>query len=307
MKSSQFKNTERTECQKCIASVGTVSSGWRVSNFWALRRGFTVLELLVTFGIISTLAGLILPAIGSVREAARKMQCTSQLKQIGLALHNYHQANNSLPPGLQWESTQKSAYGWAVPLLPYLEQRPLYSQVNRNLLIEHPSNQVARNTLVPLFLCPSDITEQTFILFEETKLIGTSTSLVELPTANYLGVFGTFEPDDQIPAPKGDGTFCGSQSTSFAQLTRGLSNTIIVGERKMATVPSTWLGVSYLGEDAACRLVGSVMKSPNCKQCDECEFSSRHSGGSNFLWADGHVSLVSESIDTKTYQQMSRR
>jgi prepilin-type processing-associated H-X9-DG protein len=72
-------------------------------------------------------------------------------------------------------------------------------------------------------------------------------------------------------------------------------------------VPSTWYGVIFQGEDAACRLVGSAITSPNCEPCDECEFGSRHSGGSNFAWADGHVTLVSHDIDHTEYQQLSRR
>ncbi|HCO24117.1 MAG: hypothetical protein CME31_10215, partial [Gimesia sp.] len=80
------------------------------------RSGFTVLELLVTFGIITTLASLILPAVNSAREAARQLQCKNQLKQIGLALHSYHDGYRCLPAGWQWERTNHAAYGWAVPL-----------------------------------------------------------------------------------------------------------------------------------------------------------------------------------------------
>ena len=297
----------------------TSACGYAQPNTRQSRCGFTILELLITFGIISVLTGLILPAIGSAREAARQMQCKNQLRQIGLALHTYHEMNNSFPPGLQWELTKKSAYGWAVPLLPYLEQRAIYTKVDRNRVIEHSFNQAARNTSIAFFLCPSDITEPTFTLFEEDdeeededgavdiNVTRVETPLVNLPTANYLGVFGTIEPDDDTPVPVGDGTFCGPKPVSFVHLTRGLSNTFIVGERKMATVPSTWLGVSYSGEDAVCRLVGSAIDSPNCNQCDECEFSSRHPGGTNFLWADGHVRMISASIESNVYQQMARR
>ncbi|QDV48394.1 DUF1559 domain-containing protein [Gimesia fumaroli] len=272
-----------------------------------LRRGFTILELLVTFGVIGTLMGLILPAVGSAREVARQLQCKNQLKQIGLALHSYHDTNNCLPSGWQWEASRQSAYSWAVTLLPYLEQRAIYDQVNRNQILSHPLNQSARSTSIVNFLCPSDIIDPTFMLYEENKLTETLTPLFELPTANYFGVFGTIEPDDSIPAPLGDGTFLEFRLVRFADLQRGLSNTIIVGERTMAKVPSTWLGVDSSGEDAACRLVGMAMTTPNCNICDECEFSSRHPGGANFLWGDGRVRIVSENIDSSTYQGMARR
>tara|TARA_R110002095_G_scaffold207120_1_gene191734 strand:+ start:37300 stop:38211 length:912 start_codon:yes stop_codon:yes gene_type:complete len=270
-------------------------------------RGFTVLELLVTFGVITTLVSLILPAVSSAREAARQLQCKNQLKQIGLALHSYHEVSGCLPAGWQWESSKKSIYSWAVPLLPYLEQRAIYDQIDRNQIISHPSNQLARSISIANFRCPSDIVDPTFILYKENAYSATMVPLIELPTASYVGVYGTVEADDGIPAPPGDGTFRESIPVRFAHLQRGLSNTIIVGERTMAQVPSTWLGVDYSGEDAACRIVGSAMTSPNCKLCDECEFSSRHPGGAHFLWADGRIRILSESLDSLTYQRLARR
>ena len=75
----------------------------------------------------------------------------------------------------------------------------------------------------------------------------------------------------------------------------------------MARVPSTWLGVDFRGEDAACRLVGNAETSPNHPTCDECEFDSRHPDGANFLWGDGHVRLISENIDSVEYRRLARR
>ncbi|MEX2287781.1 MAG: DUF1559 domain-containing protein [Planctomycetaceae bacterium] len=271
------------------------------------RRGFTILELLTTFAIITTLAGLILPAVSSAREAARRLQCTNQLKQIGLALHFYHEQYHCLPCGWQWEASGQSAYGWAVPLLPYFEHHAVFRQVDRNARLENPVNAAARTTSIAALVCPSDITEPTFPLYENTETAAIATPLVELPTASYVGVYGTVEPDDQIPAPPGDGTFIESRPVQFSELVRGLSHTIIVGERTMARVPSTWLGVDFRGEDAACRLVGSAITSPNCETCDECEFGSRHPGAANFLRADGSVRLTSENIDSMEYRKSARR
>src|SRR5690242_2868723 len=89
------------------------------------RRGLTVLELLVSIGIIAAIAAMLLPAIASAREAARRIECTNHLRQIGLALHNYHDALHSLPAAWQWDRKQQSAYGWSVPLLPFVDQSPL--------------------------------------------------------------------------------------------------------------------------------------------------------------------------------------
>lgn len=271
------------------------------------RPGFTILELLTTLGIVGILAAVILPAVSSAREAARRIECVDHLRQIGLALHNYHDQHRCLPSGWQWEFSGMSAYGWAVPLLPHLEEGAVHRQVDRNRSLGHSAHGTARQTSLPLLLCPSDIAEPTFTLYAEKGPSGSAPALVDLPTANYVGVFGTFEADDEIPTPPGDGVFIGAQSVRFAEIRGGLSNTIVVGERTMARVPSTWLGVDFRGEDAACRLVGNATTSPNCGACDECEFDSRHPGGANFLWGDGHVRLVSENIDSVEYRRLARR
>lgn len=280
-----------------------------VSQRWPGQRrsGMTVLELLVAMGVISTLTTLILPAVQSAREAARRTQCCNQLKQLGLALHGYHEQWRCLPAAWQFERTGNSQYGWAVPLLPLLEQQAVSRQVDRGRRLDDPANATARETSIALLICPSDIIEPTFVLHEDEELTGSSGPLVNLPTANYVGVFGVAEPDDFIPAPPGEGAFAGVRPVRFEEFQRGLTQTFLIGERTMAKVPSTWLGVDLRGEDAACRLVGNALTSPNCSLCDECEFDSRHSGGSNFLFGDGRVKLISQSIDSNEYQRLAKR
>lgn len=284
------------------------------------RDGLTILELLVAISIIGLVAGLLLPAIGAARESARRMQCVNHLRQIGIALHNHHDAIGHLPTGWQFDPGKTSAYGWAVPLLPYFEQDSLAAQIDRQKPIQHPANALARRTELQAMLCPSDLAEPTFVLFEgdededddedalHTLLAAAApgTPLVELPTANYVGVFGTIEADDSVPAPLGDGTFLENRSTRFAEFRRGLSQTIIVGERTMAQVPSTWLGICLSGEDAAARIVGSTLEGINNPLADEADFSSRHPGGANFLWADGHVRFVAETVDLREYHRWAQ-
>ncbi|MEZ6091610.1 MAG: DUF1559 domain-containing protein [Pirellulaceae bacterium] len=278
------------------------------------RSALTVLELLVAIGASGMLAALLLPAIGSARESARRVQCVNHQHQIGVALHAHHNSHSRLPAGWTYDSEGFSAYGWAVALLPMLEREALARQIDVRRSVAAAPHERARLTSLEMMLCPSDIADPTFILYEDTDLLSTgvqpnpSTSQnavscmpLELPTANYLGVFGTIEPDDMIPAPIGDGTFLENHATRFRDLTRGLTNTIVVGERTMAQAPSTWFGVVLSGEDAAARVVGSMLEGLNNSVADECDFSSRHPGGANFLWGDGHVTFVSEDVDLDLY------
>lgn len=279
-----------------------------------ILTGFTVLELLVVAGIMSALAAIVIPAIGAAREAAHRLQCSSQLRQVGLALHCYHDAFHCLPAGWQWEATQYTAYGWANPLLPYLEEQATYALIDRNVSIAAAANAAVRERRVPLLVCPSDVAGGQFDLYAETAHGGPEEHgapgdelLVVLPSANYVAVFGTSEPDDAFPTPPGEGAFIDSRPIRLAELTRGTSNTLLVGERTAARLPSTWLAVDRRGEDAVCRLTGTAFAGPNCGHCDECEFSSRHAGGVNFLFGDGHVTLVADSIEAPTYRRLARR
>ncbi|MCO8121688.1 DUF1559 domain-containing protein [Stieleria sp. TO1_6] len=286
------------------------------------RDGFTILELLVSVSVIGILLALLLPAIGSARESARRIQCVNHLRQIGIALHNHHDAKRSLPAGWAFDPSGQSAYGWATSLLPYLEQSALADRLDLKKPVDATNHAVVRGTSLAVMLCPSDIAEQTFMLYAageddeddddlRASVIASlggddAAALVQLPTANYVGMFGTIEPDDSIPAPIGDGAFLENRTTRFRDFGRGLSNTIIVGERTMAQVPSTWLGVSLQGEDAAARIVGSALEGINNPLADECDFSSRHPGGANFLWGDGRVTFVNEQIDLHEYHQFSQ-
>ncbi|MCS7471432.1 DUF1559 domain-containing protein [Stieleria sp. ICT_E10.1] len=282
------------------------------------RRALTVLELLVSVAIIGILAGLVLPAVGSVRESARRVQCVDHLRETGLALHSHHDSQRSLPAGWTFDPQSVSAYGWAVPILPFLGQPALADRIEIEQSVGNPQHEAVRHTSLAVLLCPSDIAEPEFVLFADDEddegqhaqgdhpAVGTTAELVELPTANYVGVFGTLEPDDEVPAPVGDGTFLENRHTRFRDFQRGLSVTIVVGERTMAQVPSTWFGVDLAGEDAAARLVGSALEGINSPFADECDFSSRHPGGANFLWGDGHVSFVSEQIDLRLYHESAK-
>jgi prepilin-type processing-associated H-X9-DG protein len=298
------------------------------SSTTARPRAFTVLELLIVVGVIGLLLALLLPALMSAREAARRTTCASHLRQIGAAIHEYHDQAKRLPAA--WRPAKNDprfAYGWAAQILSNLEQSNFGRQLRLDRRPDATLDPAAPSLAV--LLCPSDITEPTFELWEGTEgdepdEPGVKTAsvpnpdesalpIVKLPTANYQGVFGTVEADEADEAPRaagstfGDGAIIHDANVTWASLERGLSNTLLVGERTMSKIPSTWIGVDLRGADAACRLVGSAITHPNCDRCDECEFTSRHAEGAAFLWADGHVAIIGDDVDPVVYQQSSRR
>jgi prepilin-type N-terminal cleavage/methylation domain-containing protein len=132
------------------------------------RRGFTLIELLVVIAIIAVLIALLLPAVQAAREAARRSQCTNNLKQIGLALHNYHQTNDRFPQGMSQSTSSLQTYayaGWGewsaqAMMLPYMEQSPTYNAINFNCNMiwgtAAPTNLTASTRVINSFVCPSD-------------------------------------------------------------------------------------------------------------------------------------------------------
>lgn len=151
---------------------------WRHSHRWQ-RLGFTLIELLVVIAIIAVLIALLLPAVQQAREAARRSQCKNNLKQIGLAMHNYHDAFKIFPPAMWWfgnlpyndsgtlggvggQNTQSAAFfpnmgpSWLLMILPYVDQAPLYNQYNHNVAVTNAINGGVVSTTIPAYLCPSD-------------------------------------------------------------------------------------------------------------------------------------------------------
>lgn len=273
--------------------------------------GFTILELLVTMGIIGVLLALILPAVQMARESARCLQCQSQLKQIGMALHNYADTYNCFPAGWRADSSRRSALGWATAILPQLDHESLFHRIRLAPAVDRSDLSDIRATSLPIFICPSDVAMQQFSLYAEDEKheahgVESEEVLTNLPFANYVGVFGSLDPDVH-PNDQSDGVFMWQQTIALKDIRRGLSETLMVGERTASKLPSTWLGFLVEGEDASARVVGFADKGPNHDEADECEFSSRHTDGANFLWADGHVSSLSRSIDATLYRTFSRR
>ena len=283
------------------------------------RHGLTVLELIVTIAICAVLLGLLLPAVQSAREAARRTQCQNNMRQLGLALHQHHDTFSRLPAGWAEVKGTPVASGWVPSLLPFIEQSALQEEVRNKWPVDLLAKSDAESSLLQspaLLNCPSDVASNSFQLFMESfendaidgasELHLSETALMELPHTNYVGIAGTHDPDES-PDQELDGTFTHPKGLQFRDLTRGLSNVAVIGERTARRLPSTWLGFHQLGEDGPARVTGFANVGPNHPQSDECELDSRHRGGLHVLFGDGHLQFVADSIDAEVYRKMARR
>lgn len=184
------------------------------------RPGFTLIELLVVIAIIAILIALLLPAVQQAREAARRLQCRNHLKQIGLAIHNYHEAHNGIPPQATWApGSTFSGYSVHARILPYIEQGNLYSGIDYN--VGYAAQPAICKSRIPMYRCPSDPKDS-------TRMDGG----VEFYGTNYGFSIGTWLGLDRQTARGGDGVFGYNMGSPFASITDGLSNTIGAAEVK---------------------------------------------------------------------------
>ncbi|NUQ62147.1 MAG: DUF1559 domain-containing protein [Pirellulales bacterium] len=270
---------------------------------------------------------MLLPAVQAAREAARRMSCTNNLKQIGLALHNYHDTHRTLPIG--WLGFDSSGtpdaegdpgWAWSTRILPFLEQQPLYERVNMNAPVVAAVHDPVRMTVLPAFLCPSDVGNNVFPLKDAINDDTEGTTVITtLAKSNYPGVFGTQDIHDLCEAGspgyngcRGNGLFYLNRGVAFRDISDGLSNTFMVGERWSKWIQSTWTGVVPGGWHAHARVVAvaSSQFPPNSEANVEQRthnFSSFHPAGTNFLLCDGHVRMIGETIDPGTYMALCTR
>ncbi len=239
------------------------------------RGGFTLIELLVVIAIIGVLVGLLLPAVQAAREAARKISCKNNLKQVGLALHAYHNTHRSLPIGcFEWRGFRAPPthrqFAWSAMLLPFLEQQPLHGQINFSIPFDAPANAKAAETRVAAYECPSAL--------ERDLVRGQS---------DYGGLFGETLLD-RNPAT---GLFLYEQSVRFLEITDGLSFTIAVAE-DVGGPDSEWIN----GRNVFVQAHGI---NDSAAWIGDNEIRSLHTSGAMVLYIDGHVKFVTESIDKR--------
>lgn len=296
-------------------------------------RGFTLIELLVVIAIIAVLVSLLLPAVQSAREAARRTQCRNNLRQTGLALHNYESGFGLFPPS----STSGFGRGaWLYPatgmndpnihlhsfaslILPYLEQSSLYQSINYNVSSLAPANRSIAETKLPVYRCPSYSGQPVSRESLYVSLVGSS----ELAIRNYaaLGAKTVVGLSGAIPA---EGTMYPGSATKIRDIIDGTSNTLVISETREPNA-AVWIDGSTASLCArwadptnfptfggnTCSInhtpyfaAGGVLMNPIQQTYGP---SSQHEGGANHLLGDGSVRFVSENIDAGLYESLITR
>jgi prepilin-type N-terminal cleavage/methylation domain-containing protein/prepilin-type processing-associated H-X9-DG protein len=288
------------------------------------RTGFTLIELLVVIAIIAVLIGLLVPAVQQVRESAARTECRNNLKQLGLACHNYHDAYKRFPPGYtatglytDGATDTDPGWGWAAYLLPYIEEAPLYRQIDFTRPIQI---QAAAQAVIRLLLCPSDLTPGSF-----TATDATGSPLAVLGPSSYAATVG--DDSSECDAATGNGIFYRNSRTRIADIRDGTSQTTMIGDRTWLQVQGAWAGAPSGGVVRA----GQLNPWPNATASAPVfvlahnnwinirtdsdggldDFGSNHVGGVNLVFADGSVrfirSITADGSDRRAFWAMGTR
>jgi prepilin-type N-terminal cleavage/methylation domain-containing protein/prepilin-type processing-associated H-X9-DG protein len=316
------------------------------------RPAFTLIELLVVIAIIAVLIGLLLPAVQRVRESANRLKCKNNLKQIGLALHSYHDTHGFFPAGYVDGNTDRTStpdndvgpgWGWAAFILPFIEQQNVHAQIDFKQGVGTGSNVQICQQPLPIYQCPADPLQDSFDIYDSTF----TTPIANVAHGNYLGCNGWEECFNNAGGDaqgagndglngglgwSGNGFFWRNSRTTIGDVTDGMSNTIMVGERSSNHSPSTWTGAVTGGRCPAWMAGQAPYSAPPGPAYDNADFDeafvlahgnathlpsadypifdpdtfySLHSPrGANYLFGDGSVHFLLSSINPTTYQYL---
>ncbi|WP_339743664.1 DUF1559 domain-containing protein [uncultured Rubinisphaera sp.] len=309
------------------------------------NNGFTLIELLVVIAIIAILVALLLPAVQQAREAARRSSCKNNLKQMGLALHNYHDSHSCFPAGYFRDGTyvigvgDGPGWGWGTMILPQIEQASLYDDLspNSNLLTDDPAILALTQTVISTYRCPTSPAPD---LNDKVVRVDADSDDNPHATSNYRGVFGDFNSqanytDDDCSRIKGacvsgnNGVFGASSSTRFRDITDGTTNTVMIGEVTYGTngaknnsgtlidyAASVWVGVETEGSWSDAVTLNTFRGLTDAGNPDSgfrpngtraYAFSSHHDGGVQFVLCDGSVRFLSENLDGQIIDWVATR
>lgn len=300
------------------------------------RHGFTLVELLVVIAIIGVMVGLLLPAVQAAREAARRMQCSNNLKQQVLAMHNYHDTLGSLPPGYISDSFHPerdpdtmdgpNGWGWSALLLPFIEGSTLHDSLNFDLPCWAPQNAPMNATQLPFYLCPSAAQSDSPVTVRDDA----GAALATFGRSTYVGNAGHEDPwdfplTDWLQMPGVNGPMIRNGRVKLRDVIDGLSNTVFLGEHHPLLSDKTWVGVipgaelctnnpqrfpfTECEDGATYMLVhsgpaaneGFVIHPPNAPEAHVCQMFSTHPGGCNIALGDGSVRFVNEFIQAEVW------
>ena len=294
------------------------------------RHGFTLVELLVVIAIIGILVALLLPAVQSAREASRRSACLNNLKQVALAIHNYHDSHLLLPPGAI--STNETS--WHVHVLPYLERQNLYDQFTfaAGAYTASPVNQRVGVSLQPVkaYLCPSSVYQKMVLTPAppHQPLAGEILSGNQIPyTTHYYGILGArgknpvtnLNYDTAGSCGHGDqaitGVFGKNSKYRLSDVIDGTSQTFLIGEiswgnGKLGTRYRSWMRGTDSGTDcwiAGARNVVNSINTPGVDTFNDIAFGSMHTRGTHFAFCDASARFVRDNVDLSVYRSTATR